>query len=243
MEKETLVLSRPETSSEERGVSTVIISEPSPHRDNADAFPDLDTARVGGKPVMRKPDPDIDLVERARNGDTHAFDELVRKYTPKLYGLVYHMTSNRDDTNDLLQDVFAKAYRSLKRFRGKSSFYTWIYSIATNMTLNFLKKRNRRRTLSLDDVDLTIENDPDYIEATSKSDPVREAGLSELQERLNVAMQQLSVDHRAVVTMFDIQGMPHAEISKILGVSEGTVRSRLFYAHRLLQSCLEDLRK
>jgi len=97
--------------------------------------------------------------------------------------------------------------------------------------------------LSLDDVDLTIENDPDYIEATSKSDPVREAGLSELQERLNVAMQQLSVDHRAVVTMFDIQGMPHAEISKILGVSEGTVRSRLFYAHRLLQSCLEDLRK
>ncbi|MBP6603487.1 MAG: sigma-70 family RNA polymerase sigma factor [Verrucomicrobiales bacterium] len=192
---------------------------------------------------MRKPDPDIDLVERARNGDTHAFDELVRKYTPKLYGLVYHMTSNRDDTNDLLQDVFAKAYRSLKRFRGKSSFYTWIYSIATNMTLNFLKKRNRRRTLSLDDVDLTIENDPDYIEATSKSDPVREAGLSELQERLNVAMQQLSVDHRAVVTMFDIQGMPHAEISKILGVSEGTVRSRLFYAHRLLQSCLEDLRK
>lgn len=220
-----------------------MIPETSPHRDNADAAPDFDAARVGGKVFMRKPDPDIDLVERARNGDTHAFDELVRKYTPKLYGLVYHMTSNRDDTNDLLQDVFAKAYRSLKRFRGKSSFYTWIYSIATNMTLNFLKKRNRRRTLSLDDVDLTIENDPDYIEATSKSDPVREAGLSELQERLNVAMQQLSVDHRAVVTMFDIQGMPHAEISKILGVSEGTVRSRLFYAHRLLQSCLEDLRK
>ena len=220
-----------------------MIPETSPHRDNADAAPDLDAARVGGKAFMRKPDPDIDLVERARNGDTHAFDELVRKYTPKVYGLVYHMTSNRDDTNDLLQDVFAKAYRSLKRFRGKSSFYTWIYSIATNMTLNFLKKRNRRRTLSLDDVDLTIENDPDYIEATSKSDPVREAGLSELQERLNVAMQQLSVDHRAVVTMFDIQGMPHAEISKILGVSEGTVRSRLFYAHRLLQSCLEDLRK
>ena len=243
MEKETLVLSLPETTSEERGGSTVMIPDTSPPRDDAEASPDLDAAPVGGKVFMRKPDPDIDLVERARNGDTHAFDELVRKYTPKVYGLVYHMTSNRDDTNDLLQDVFAKAYRSLKRFRGKSSFYTWIYSIATNMTLNFLKKRNRRRTLSLDDVDLTIENDPDYIEATSKSDPVREAGLSELQERLNMAMQQLSVDHRAVVTMFDIQGMPHAEISKILGVSEGTVRSRLFYAHRLLQSCLEDLRK
>jgi RNA polymerase sigma factor (sigma-70 family) len=191
----------------------------------------------------RRPDPDLDLVERARRGDTKAFDALVEKYTPKLYGLVYHMTSNREDTNDILQDVFAKAYRALKRFRGKSSFYTWIYSIATNMTLNFLKKRNRRRSMSLDDVDLSIENDPDFIEVTSKSDPVREANLSELQQRLNMAMQQLSVDHRTVVTMFDIQAMPHAEIAKILGISEGTVRSRLFYAHRQLQAYLEDFRK
>lgn len=191
----------------------------------------------------RRPDPDAELVERARDGDTRAFDELVEKYTPKLYGLVYHMTSNREDTNDVLQEVFAKAYRALKRFRGKSSFYTWIYSIATNMTLNFLKKRNRRRAMSLDDLDLAIEHDPDFIDATSKSDPVREVGLSELQERLNMAMQKLSVDHRTVVTMFDIQAMPHAEIAKILGISEGTVRSRLFYAHRQLQAYLEDFRK
>ena len=193
--------------------------------------------------ALRRPDPDLDLVERAREGDTRAFDTLVEKYTPKLYGLVYHMTSNREDTNDILQDVFAKAYRALKRFRGKSSFYTWIYSIATNMTLNFLKKRNRRRTMSLDDVDLGIENDRDFIEMTSKSDPVREANISELQQRLNMAMQKLSVDHRTVVTMFDIQAMPHAEIAKILGISEGTVRSRLFYAHRQLQAYLEDFRK
>jgi len=202
-----------------------------------------ETTLMSDRKTMQKPDPDLDLVERARTGDTRAFDELVEKYTPRLYGLVYHMTSNREDTNDILQDVFAKSYRALRRFRGKSSFYTWIYSIATNMTLNFLKKRNRRRTMSLDDVDLSIENDRDFIEATSKSDPVREANISELQERLNMAMQQLSVDHRAVVTMFDIQGMPHAEIARILGVSEGTVRSRLFYAHRQLQSFLEDFRK
>ncbi len=192
---------------------------------------------------LSRPDPDLELVERAREGDTRAFDALVEKYTPKLYGLVYHMTSNREDTNDILQDVFAKAYRALKRFRGKSSFYTWIYSIATNMTLNFLKKRNRRRTMSLDDVDLAIENDREFIEVTSKSDPVREANISELQQRLNMAMQKLSVDHRTVVTMFDIQAMPHAEIAKILGISEGTVRSRLFYAHRQLQAYLEDFRK
>ena len=135
------------------------------------------------------------------------------------------------------------AYRSLKRFRGQSAFYTWIYSIATNLTLNFLKKRGRRFTYSLDDVDSTIHLDKEFIEATSTSDPVREVGLNELQQKLNEAMLQLSDDHRAVVTMFDIQGLPHAEIARIANVSEGTIRSRLFYAHRQLQSLLADYLK
>jgi RNA polymerase sigma factor (sigma-70 family) len=210
------------------------------------APPSGEASRPAPEPAPTYPtreDPDADLVQRAREGDTRAFDALVEKYTPKLYGLVYHMTSNREDTRDVLQEVFSKAYRALKRFRGKSTFYTWIYSIATNMTLNFLKKRNRRRAMSLDDIDLSIETDPDFIEATSKSDPVREVGISELQRSLNAAMMKLSEDHRAVVTMFDIQGMPHAQISRILGVSEGTVRSRLFYAHRQLQAYLEEFVK
>jgi RNA polymerase sigma-70 factor (ECF subfamily) len=185
---------------------------------------------------------DHQLVAAAKDGDASAFDELVRRYSPRVYGLVYNMTSNHEETNDLLQDVFLKAFRSIKGFRQESSFYTWIHTIAMNMTINFLKKRNRRRALSLDDVDAHIENDPDYIEATATSDPRREANLGELQKRLNEAMQKLSHDHRAVVTMFDIQGMPHAEIAKILGISEGTVRSRLFYAHRQLQNYLEEFR-
>lgn len=188
--------------------------------------------------------PDTELVARTKDGDAGAFDELVRRYSPRVYGLVYNMTSNHEETNDVLQDVFLKAFRSIKGFRGDSSFYTWIHTIAMNMTINFLKKRNRRRGLSLDDVDSHIENDPAYIEATStsSSNPRREANLAELQKKLNEAMQKLSHDHRAVVTMFDIQGMPHAEIAKILGISEGTVRSRLFYAHRQLQNYLEEFR-
>ena len=165
------------------------------------------------------------------------------KYTPRLYGLVYNMTSNHEDTNDLLQDVFAKAYKSIGGFRGKSSFYTWIHSIAVNMTLNFLKKRGPAFHLSLDDMDASIQNDKEFLELTATSSPVREADLSELQRRLNEAMMKLSDEHRAVVTMFHIQGMPHAEISKILRVSEGTVRSRLFYANRQLQNYLEEFRK
>jgi RNA polymerase sigma factor (sigma-70 family) len=188
-------------------------------------------------------DEDSQLVARTQEGDVAAFDQLVVKYTPRLYGLVYNMTSNHEDTNDLLQDVFSKAYKSIRGFRGKSSFYTWIHSIAVNMTLNFLKKRGRRFNLSLDDVDASVQNDKEFLELTQTSSPVREADLSELQVRLNEAMQKLSDEHRAVVTMFHIQGMPHAEISKILNVSEGTVRSRLFYANRQLQNYLDEFRK
>ena len=188
-------------------------------------------------------DEDQDLVARTQAGEARAFDALVVKYTPRLYGLVYNMTSNHEDTNDLLQDIFAKAYKAIRGFRGKSSFYTWIHSSAVNMTLNFLKKRGRRYHLSLDDVDASIQNDKEFLELTATSSPVREADLSELQRRLNEAMMKLSDEHRAVVTMFHIQGMPHAEISKILKVSEGTVRSRLFYANRQLQNYLDEFRK
>jgi len=193
---------------------------------------------------MESPEtPDDQLITRTRAGDPSAFDELVIRYTPRIYGLVYNMTSNHEDTNDLLQEVFAKAYRSIHGFKGNSSFSTWLHTIAVNRTINFVKKRGRRQQMSLDDVDANIENDPDFIEATASTDPRRETNLNELQKRLNEALQKLSPNHRAVVTMFDIQGMPHAEIAKVLGTSEGTVRSRLFYAHRELQNYLEEFRR
>ena len=188
-------------------------------------------------------DADEVLVSRAQSGDTLAFDQLVVSYSPRLYGMIYHMTSNKEDANDLTQDVFAKAYRSLNRFRGRSSFYTWIYAIGTNMTLNFLKKRNRRAAWSLDNLDSGIQNDEAMVDLAHAANPRHQSDLNELQKKLNEAMQSLSNAHRAVVTMFDIQGIPHAEISKILKVSEGTVRSRLFYAHRQLQGHLEEFIK
>lgn len=184
---------------------------------------------------------DMDLVAKAQEGDTRAFDELVRRYTSKLYGLIYNMTSNREDTADLLQEVFAKAYRSLKRFMGRSSFYTWIYAIAVNMTLNFLKKRGRHHKVSLDGANTGIENDPEFVRVTtSNNGTMRDVNIHELQKKLNDAMMKLSDDHRTVVTLYDIQGLQHSEISKILGVSVGTIRSRLFYAHRLLQNHLQE---
>jgi RNA polymerase sigma factor (sigma-70 family) len=188
----------------------------------------------------RPPDPDQDLVTRAREGDTRAFDALILKYGDKLYGLVYHMTSHKEDTHDLLQEIFARAYQSLKSFRGNSTFYTWIYQIAVNLTLNFLKKKKRRSGLSLNELDAAAHQDPALIDTTHEANPEQQTNLNELQVKLNEAMQKLSEPHRMVVTMFDIQGMSHGEIAKVLKTSEGTIRSRLHYAHLQLQSALQD---
>jgi len=176
----------------------------------------------------------------AQDQDTQAFDELIRRYSGKLYAMVYHMTSNSEDAYDLVQEIFTKAYHALGKFQGKSTFYTWIYTIATNRTLNFLKKRNRQAALSLDDLDAGFENDEAMVDVCYQVNPRHQSEVNELQKKLNEAMQKLSEQHRAVVVMFDIQGLPHAQISEILKVSEGTVRSRLHYAHQQLQSYLQE---
>jgi RNA polymerase sigma factor (sigma-70 family) len=183
---------------------------------------------------------DEGLVVRARAGDSAAFDALVVKHSPKLYGQMYHMTSNHDDANDMLQEVWMKVYRNISGFRGNSAFSTWLHSIASNTAINFVQKRGRRWTMSLDDVDNGIAKDKEFAELTAQSTPMRDADLGEMQAKINEAMMKLSPDHRAVVTMFDIQGMPHGEIAEILKVSEGTVRSRLFYAHKQLQVWLSE---
>jgi len=184
-----------------------------------------------------------ELVKRARRGDLGAYDELVRRYQERVYATVYHMTSNHEDANDLAQEAFIKAFQALKSFKGGSSFYTWVYRIAVNKTLNFLKSRKNRSHFSLNDVDFNAENNPDLVALISDKTPRREAGLTELQEKLNEVMQQLSEQHRLVVTLHDVQGLPHEEIAKIMDCNVGTVRSRLFYARQQLQGFLADYLK
>jgi RNA polymerase sigma-70 factor (ECF subfamily) len=172
-----------------------------------------------------------------------AYDELVRRYQERIYATIYHMTSNHEDANDLAQDTFIKAFQALKTFKGGSSFYTWIYRIAVNKTINFLKQRKNRSHMSLNDLDFNAEHDPDLVALVSDKTPRRDAGLSELQEKLNEAMQKLSEPHRLVVTLHDVQGLAHDEIAEIMDCNIGTVRSRLFYARQQLQAYLSDYLK
>ena len=186
---------------------------------------------------------DLTLVRLAQREDMQAYDALMRRYQERIYATVYHMTSNHEDANDLAQETFIKAFRALKSFKGDSSFYTWIYRIAVNKTINFLKQRKNRVQMSLNDVDFNAENDPDLVALISERTPRRDLNLSELQDKLNAAMQKLSEHHRMVVTLHDVQDLSHEEIGKIMDCNIGTVRSRLFYARQQLQAYLSDYLK
>ena len=200
---------------------------------------------LAGSPVAPAPVPveEMDLVRRARRGDSAAYDDLMRRYQERIYATVYHMTANHEDANDMAQEAFIKAFQALKSFKGGSSFYTWVYRIAVNKTINFLKQRKNRAQMSLDDLDLNAEHDPDLVALISENTPRREVGLAELQEKLNAAMQKLSEPHRLAVTLHDVQGLSHEESAKIMECNIGTVRSRLFYARQQLQAYLSDYLK
>lgn len=183
------------------------------------------------------------FVRRAQQGDLAAYDELVRRYQERIYATLYHMTSNHEDANDLAQEAFIKAYQAIKSFKGGSSFYTWVYRIAVNKTINFLKSRKHRTGMSLNDLDFDAEKDPDLVALISDKTPRRDAALAELKNKLNEAMQKLSEQHRLVVALHDVQGLAHEEIAEIMECNVGTVRSRLFYARQQLQGYLADYLK
>ena len=206
--------------------------------DMADSTQPLETnsaATAAGAEV-----PEDVLVHRVRRGDLKSYDELVKRYQERIYATIYHMTSNHEDANDLAQDSFIKAYQALGSFKGGSSFYTWLYRIAINKTINFLKQRRNKHHISLNDLDFNAEHDPDLVALISDKTPQREVNLSELQQKLNEALLKLSEPHRMVVVLHDVQGVSHEEIAELVGCNIGTVRSRLFYARQQLQGYLAE---
>lgn len=185
-------------------------------------------------------DEDAAIVARVQEGDVEAFDILVLKYRERVYSVVYNLTANREDASDLTQDAFIKAFQSIKRFKGKSSFFTWLYRIAVNTTLTHLRKYKMKRFFSFEKMN-EEDHSAGFIDSlVSESDSDKSALMNELQEKLNDAFQKLSVKHRTVITLFEIDGLNHKEISEIIGTSIGTVRSRLHYAKQFLQAELKD---
>eukprot|EP01012_Entosiphon_sulcatum_P050621 TRINITY_DN69504_c0_g1_i1.p1 TRINITY_DN69504_c0_g1~~TRINITY_DN69504_c0_g1_i1.p1 ORF type:complete len:213 (+),score=34.58 TRINITY_DN69504_c0_g1_i1:190-828(+) len=206
-----------------------------------DAIKALGTKTLVASPERQlEADSDMEIVRRVQAGDVAAFDRLILKYRERLYGIIYHMTSNREDAADLSQDTFIKTFQSIHRFGGQCSFFTWLYRIGVNSTLSHLRKARLRAFFSLERIDGDAPVAKEIIDAlTDKTGADRDTYVHELQEKLNDAMQKLSIKHRTVVTLFEIDGLSHQEIAEVMDCSVGTVRSRLHYAKQLLQSELQ----
>ena len=183
---------------------------------------------------------DSQLIELVNEGHTNAFSALVLRYRDRVFSVVYNMTSNREDANDVTQDVFVKAFQNIHRFQQKSTFFTWLYRIAVNTAISFIKKNRNRQFFSLENFEEEGISGKLAEILSSRKHSRRELMLNDLQEKLNEALQKLSVKHRTTVVLFEIEGLSHKDIGEILNCSEGTVRSRLHYAKNELQNYMKE---
>lgn len=167
---------------------------------------------------------DFELIDRALSGNRVAFEELVNRYKKSVYHLTYRMVHDYEDAADLSQETFLKAYQGLRKFKRRSSFHTWLYRIAVNLCINFLRKKGNRQFVELDHAHSV--HHPDVLDKLEQED---------LQDVVSKAVRQLPEKQRVAVILRIYHGLSHKEISDILGCSVGTVKANYFHAIRNLR--------
>ena len=184
------------------------------------------------------PDDDL-LVKSSRDGDLKAFDELVKRYEIKVYNIAYRFTGNHADASDLAQDAFIRAYRALPSFRGEASFATWLFRITANVCRDELRRQQRQKKVSLDEMMSQPGGNPSLV--SSDRSPQECLAIKEIQDFIQRQMDSLSPDQRLILVMREIQGLSYDEIASALDCSLGTVKSRLNRARQSLkQKVLEQ---
>jgi len=184
------------------------------------------------------------LLERFRQGDDRAFDDIVHRYYEPIFRRVLGLLKNHEDAEEVTQDTFLRARRGLEAFRGDAAFSTWLYQIATNLAHNrywFWWRRGRHAGVSLDanigaEADLTLAE----VLPDEEPDPGKQALTQELAERVDVAMTQLSPAHREILTLRNVRDLSYEEIAALLDLSLGTVKSRIARAREALKQVLGD---
>ncbi len=185
---------------------------------------------------------DLALVARSQAGDTLAFNELVTRYRTRAFSMIYNMVRNEQDAWDLAQDGFVKAWKNIGRFRGQSSFYTWLYRILMNVTIDWLRKKQIASGTEFDD-QIGLNNIAPGATTAPQAElqPAEKISDGEIRTRIDAAIEKLSPEHRAVIVMREIDGLEYSEIAEQMECSIGTVMSRLFYARKKLQALLKDV--
>jgi RNA polymerase sigma-70 factor (ECF subfamily) len=182
--------------------------------------------------------PDVALVERARGGDVHAFETLVKQYDRQVFRIAQHITQNREDAQDVVQDAFLKAYEKLDQFQGNSKFYTWLVRIAVNEALMRLRKRRTGKMVSIDEDVQTEEGSVPRDLAEWRPNPEQEYNQAELADILRKTINGLPPGFRVVFVLRDVEGLSTEETASALGLSVPAVKSRLLRARLQLRERL-----
>ena len=206
----------------------------------------VDSVKKTEAPAAEAEDIDRSLVERTLAGDKNAFRTLVERYQSRAHAIALGVVGNYEDAEDIAQEAFVKAYRNLASFRGQSSFYTWLYRIIFNLSIDLSRKAYRRSELPMEDT-TTLDSVAHSANKDSGAYLSRVAGPDEHIRRVEIrslfrkALADLTPEHRAVIMLREIEGLSYAEISQVIGCSKGTVMSRLHHARKRLQQALKEL--
>lgn len=183
------------------------------------------------------------LVKKAQNNDLSAFEELVRLYQNKVFTLCVHLTGNHADAQDLAQEAFIRAYRALDRFRNEADFGTWMHRITVNVWLNFRRKNSSRQSVVYLDEPYPGGDSGEVRReiAGEDGDPLHLLEEKEYRGLVRTALESLSEEHRSVLVLREIEGYSYEEVSRMLGCSLGTVKSRLSRARVVMRRLMTDL--
>lgn len=185
------------------------------------------------------PQDDTHLVELAKTGDQYAFAALVERYQRRVYTLALRMTNSAEDAADLSQEAFLNVWRGLSSFQGGSSFSTWVYRLTSNVCIDFLRREKRRRAASALSLDDETANLADTVPDRGPS-PQESLERREAKQALERGLAQLSEEHRQVLALRELGGLSYVEIAAVLGLEEGTVKSRIARARLALRNFLRS---
>lgn len=183
---------------------------------------------------------DLQLIEAVKRGDTHAFSQLVTYYQSRVYKIVSRYVKDPSEVSDVSQEVFIKAYRALKNFRGDSSFYTWLYRIAINTSKNYILSQGRR----LPDIDIYIEDMERFLARNTPREhntPERLLMRDEIEHAVYDTINHLPKDLRTAIMLREMEGLSYDEIAAVMGCPVGTVRSRIFRARAAIDKNVQPL--